>query len=124
GGGEGGIGDLAGEDVFVLADEPNNQIVVKAPQYLHVQFKNLINKLDLRRPQVYIDAKIVAITTSDSFRLAAEVQQTIGQFSLNTAFGLGGLTQTTGGTTGTTSGAFGDRKIVNTGLPALTAALI
>ena len=42
----------------------------------------MIDKLDLRRPQVYIEAKIVAISDSTNFRLAVEVQQIIGQFAL------------------------------------------
>lgn len=90
GAGEGDISAVrATEDTFVLADEANNQVVVKAPKRMQPQFARLIERLDLRRPQVYIDAKIVAITGSDDFRMAFETQIVAGQFGLNTDFGLG-----------------------------------
>lgn len=97
-GADGGDGEIsavrATEDTFVLADEANNQVVVKAPKRLQPQFARLIERLDLRRPQVYIDAKIVAVTGSDDFRMAFETQIIAGQFGLNTDFGLGQPGQT------------------------------
>jgi DNA-binding response OmpR family regulator len=45
---EGGLGEItATEDVFVIADEANNQVVVKAPKRLQPQFSRLIERLDL-----------------------------------------------------------------------------
>lgn len=112
----------AGEDVFVYPDESNNQILVKAPKRLQPQFKALIDKLDLRRPQVYIDAKIVAITATDDFRLAFETQLinangTGGVF--NTNFGLGSQGQNS-------SGGGGNILTPKTVFPAgaITAAII
>lgn len=118
------VSALEGADVFVLADEPNNQVVVKAPAKLQPQFRRLIDRIDLRRPQVYIDAKIIAVNEGDDFRFAIEAQQIIGQFAFNTNFGLGSLTTSSGGTTPTTSGGFTSPKNVATGLPGFTAALI
>ena len=124
-GGSGGLGEIDGADVFVLADEPNNQVLVKAPAKLQPQFRHLIGKIDLRRSQVYIDCKIITVSESDSFRLAIEAQQIIGQFAFNTNFGLGSLTSTTGtGTGATTTGGLQSRKAPATGLGGLTAALI
>lgn len=117
----GGLGEIDGVDVFVIADEPNNQLVVKAPATLQPQFKQLINRIDLRRPQVYIDAKIVAITDNNDLHLAVEAQGIIGQFAFNTNFGLGSLTSGSGTSS---SGGFTSPKIVNPGLDGLTAALI
>lgn len=117
----GGLGEIDGVDVFVIADEPNNQLVVKAPATLQPQFKQLINRIDLRRPQVYIDAKIVAITDNNDLHLAVEAQGIIGQFAFNTNFGLGSLTSGSGTSS---SGGFTSPKIVNPGLEGLTAALI
>ena len=122
--GENTVGELGTDNVFVTADEPNNQIVVKAPLKLQPQIKRLIDKLDLRRPQVYIEAMIVSIQDSSNFRLAVEAQQIIGQFAFNTNFGLGSLSQTSGGTTPTTTGGFTSRKVVETDLGGITAALI
>ena len=62
------------DDVFVLADKENNQIVVKAPRRLQAQFKNLIERLDLRRAQVYIEAQIIVLTDNDTLRLAFDQQ--------------------------------------------------
>ena len=114
-GGEGTVSDLTGEDVFVIADEPNNQVVVKAPLKLQPQIKRLIDKLDLRRPQVYIEAQIIAITDSQNFRLAVEAQAIIGQWAYNTNFGL---------STFGTDGSLDDTKDVLTNLAGLTTALI
>lgn len=81
-------------DVFVLADKSNNQVIVKAPKRLQPQFSRLIAKLDLRRPQVYLEARIVVIDDNDNWRLAFEQQLVKGILNNNaeaqvrTAFGL------------------------------------
>lgn len=116
-----GLGEINGEDVFVIADEGNNQVVVKAPAKLQPQFKQLIQRIDLRRPQVYLDAKIVVVSSTEGLDVTTEVQQIIGQFALNTNFGLGSLTSTSGTTT---TGGLTSPKIPNTGLSGVTAALI
>ncbi|MBX3358087.1 MAG: type II secretion system protein GspD [Phycisphaeraceae bacterium] len=103
------------EDVFVLADEANNQVLVKSPSRLQPQFGRLIGKLDLRRPQVYLDVKIVAVTAGDTFRLAFEYQLVTGQFAFNTNFG---LSQFPDGST------FNQSKDVLTNLLGATAAYI
>ncbi|HYE02990.1 MAG TPA: secretin N-terminal domain-containing protein, partial [Phycisphaerales bacterium] len=78
----------ADENTFVLADEQNNQVIVKALKRVQPQFERLIHKLDLRRPQVYIDAKIVAITGNEDFRLRFEQQILAGEFAYATSFGI------------------------------------
>ncbi len=118
------ITSISTQDVFVLADEANNQVVVKATARDHRQIAKLVEKLDQRRPQVYIDVQIVSVTASDNFRLAVEVQGinangTGGAANVN--FGLGSLTSGTG--TGT-AGGFLSPKNIATGLPGLTAAVI
>jgi len=107
---------LDGEESFVVADVANNQILVKAPQGQQADFAKLIDKLDLRRPQVYIEAKIVAVTWSDSLRLAFETQ-------LINANGTGGAFNTNFGL-GTLGNNLNTAKTVATGLGGLTAALI
>lgn len=123
GGGGGGSGDSlaieGSDDVFVTADKSNNQIVVKAPRRLQQQFARLIDRLDLRKPQVYVDAKIVQLTDSDEFRLAVESQ-------LINANGTGGVGTTrfpNGGSSTPTSGNILSRPNVNP-LTGLTAAII
>lgn len=120
--GKNSVNFAGGEDVFVLPDISNNQVLVKAPQKLQTDFKRLIDQLDLRKPQVYIEAIIVAVQASDNFRLAFETQLINAQGTggvLNTNFGLGSL-----GGSATQPGNMLSPKVVNTGLGGITAAII
>lgn len=121
---QGGSADQPGtsisddERIFVIADTSNNQILVKAPVKDQPDFEKLIGKLDQRRPQVYIEAKIVAVTATDEFRLAFETQ-------LINANGTGGVLNTNFGISAfPTPGELTTRKNVSTGLTGFTAALI
>ncbi|HHN77869.1 MAG TPA: hypothetical protein ENK11_04235 [Phycisphaerales bacterium] len=87
-GGEGEIGAFDPNRVFVVADTPNNQIIVKAPVKQQDDFEQLIERLDLRRRQVYIEALIVSVSDSDTFRFAVDAQIKAGQFVGQTNFGL------------------------------------
>ncbi len=114
-----GVGSGGGEgDTYVIADPKNNQVLVKAPAKLQPEFQALIEKVDLRRPQVYIEAQIVAVNASKEFRLAFNYQ-------LINAGGEGGLLnfQTGLGSFGQ-DGEITDPIGVETGLIGVTAALI
>lgn len=76
-----------GEGVIAIADEEHNQIVVKAPLKLQPEFEALIDKLDRRRAQVYIEAQIVAVNSTDELNVAIETQ-------LINAMGKGGAFRT------------------------------
>jgi type II secretory pathway component GspD/PulD (secretin) len=119
--GKGGTGEgleLDGTNAFVIADVKNNQILVKAPQARQNDFRKLIEKIDLRRPQVYLEVRIVAVTWSDNLRLAFETQ-------LINAQGTGGLLQTNFGLTSAgQNSSIIDRRNVATGLGGLTAAIV
>ena len=118
----GGSGDGSGlslDSGFVIADESNNQILVKARAGQQGEFAKLIQKLDQRRLQVYIEAKIVAVTTDDRTRLAFETQLINANGTggvLNTNFGLGSFPP--GGQ------QLLNRKNVNSSLSGFTAAII
>jgi type II secretion system protein D len=108
-----------GEGVYVIADKANNQIVVKAPAKQQEEFESLIRKLDLRRPQVFLQAQIVAVTASDEIRLTVENQliNAGGEGgAFNTNFGLSSIPE--GG------GNILDPKVVPLGLSGFTGALI
>lgn len=116
--GEGEGTSLDAENAFVIADIDNNQVLVKAPFAQQADFEKIIVKLDLRRPQVYIEAKIVSLTTSDSLRLAFETQ-------LINANGTGGVVNTNFGLSNFPTGSgLNDPKTVSTALGGLTAAII
>lgn len=87
-GGDGEIGDFDPARVFVVPDTPNNQIIVKAPMKQQEDFAQLIERLDLRRKQVYIEVLIVAVSDTNNFRFAVESQFQIGQFFGQTNYGL------------------------------------
>ncbi len=108
--------EIDARNAFVIADTKNNQILVKAPAGAQKDFAKLIERLDLRRPQVYLECKIIAVSMSDDMRLAVETQ-------LINAAGLGGLVQTNFGLT-TAGAGITDRRNPVAGLQGLTAALL
>lgn len=107
--------DATPQESFVTAHEATNVVIVKAPAKLQAQFARIIGELDVRRPQVYVEVKILAVSNSEDFRLAVEGQINAGQFFTQTAFGLG--SQGAGG-------AYTDRKLPLAGLGGYSASLI
>ncbi|TWT52707.1 Type II secretion system protein D precursor [Rubripirellula amarantea] len=75
-----GAGGLGGGQVATLpggarvsADVATNSLIVFAPSSVQPLYEKLIKSLDQRRPQVMIEAEIVAVNTSDNFSLGVEV---------------------------------------------------
>lgn len=99
--------------VVVLPNIENNQVIVKAPIQQQEELAKLIDRLDRRRAQVYIQAVIVSITDDENFTLAFESQYLRGEFGVGTNFGLSG-----------TGDGFTDPSVVNPTLAGLTAAII
>lgn len=115
---EDGLSIESAEDIFIVADQSHNQLIVKAPIRDQESLARLISKLDLRRPQVYIEAKIIVVNWSDQLRLAFETQ-------LINAGGSGGVLNTNFGLSSFGTGStFTDPKTVNVNLAGLTAAII
>ena len=99
-GGAGGVATLPG-GARVSADVGTNSLIVFAPANVQPIYKRLIESLDQRRPQVLIEAKIVAVDTTDDFALGVEVSlgDRIGSRRVFkfTSFGLSTVDPTTGG---------------------------
>ncbi len=57
----------------VSADVATNSLIVYAPSNVQSLYAKLIRSLDQRRPQVMIEAEIVAVNTSGNFSLGVEV---------------------------------------------------
>ncbi|MEM9663262.1 MAG: secretin N-terminal domain-containing protein, partial [Planctomycetota bacterium] len=111
---------ILGNDSFVFADEANNQVLVQAPRSQQEAFEKLIRQIDLRRPQVYLEATIISVTDVDDFRLAIE-----GAFTDLDGNGNGGGVQTSFGLSSVAEGAlFTDPRAVATGLGGITASII
>ncbi len=70
--GGGGVATLPG-GARVSADVATNSLIVFAPSNIQSLYEKLIRSLDQRRPQVLIQADIIAIDTSDNFALGVEV---------------------------------------------------
>lgn len=101
----GGFGGNVGAAVLpggarVSADVGTNSLIVVAPAGVQQMYANLIKSLDQRRPQVLIEAKIVAVDTSDNFALGVEVSAGDRQDSKRlfefTSFGLSEVDPDTG----------------------------
>jgi general secretion pathway protein D len=98
-GGGGGVASLPG-GARVSADVATNSLIVFAPSNVQPMYEKLIQSLDQRRPQVMIEAEIVAVDTSNNFRLGVEISggdregsKRLFQF---TSFGLSEVNPTTG----------------------------
>lgn len=102
---------------FVIADIGNSQVIVTSPRSQQQEFGKLIERIDLRRSQVYIEAIIVAVSDSDSFRLAIE-----SQFLDINGDGEGGGLRTNFGLSALD--VFTNSTQVATGLAGFTGALI
>lgn len=99
--------------VVVLPNIENNQVVVQAPMRQQEEIAKLIERLDRRRAQVYLQAVIVSVSDDENFTLAFESQYLRGEFGIGTNFGLSG-----------TGGDFTDPSAVSPSLAGLTAAII
>jgi len=97
--GYGGAATLPG-GARASADPTTNSIVVAAPLETQEMYKTLIESLDVRKPQVLIDAKIVAVDTTDNFTLGVEIsggdRQGDNRLFGFTSFGLSEVDRTTG----------------------------
>lgn len=113
-----GISLEGSDNMFVIADATNNQVLVRAPLKIQDQFSKLIQELDHRLAQAYLQAQVVAVTWTDTQRLAFETQ-------LINAAGHGGALQTNFGLSApATGGTFVDPRLVATGLAGITGAVI
>lgn len=76
----------------IVADEPSNTIIIVAKPAIQAVYEKLIKQLDVRRPQVLVEATIVALDTTDDFSLGVELSTTAGAGSVKninfSSFGL------------------------------------
>jgi general secretion pathway protein D len=91
GGGGGGVATLPG-GARVSADVSTNSLIVYAPSNVQQLYARLIEQLDQRRPQVLIEAQIIAVNTSDNYTLGVELsggdRQGVKRLFEFTSFGL------------------------------------
>jgi general secretion pathway protein D len=63
-GGGGGVGGGADKSVFITSDAPTNALIVTAPIKVRQQINTIVDKLDIRRQQVSVEAIIVELTAT------------------------------------------------------------
>ena len=65
-----------GEDVIsevsIGVDETTNSVVVRADPKVRTEFRQVINQLDVRRPQVLIEAAIIEVSVTDTLSAGVE----------------------------------------------------
>jgi general secretion pathway protein D len=107
---------------FVQADPATNSLIITAPEPMYRQLRTMIDALDARRAQVYIESMIVEVQGDDAADIGFQWQGLLGQkgdkygFFAGTNTSVGGAnifdlsatlagnstsTSSTGGTTGT-----------------------
>ncbi|MFX1679715.1 type II secretion system secretin GspD [Mitsuaria sp. CC2] len=94
---------------FVQADPATNSLIITAPEPMYRQIRAVVEQLDTRRAQVYVEALIVKVDASKAGQFGVQFQQLFGEGAIGTNFGTGfsnilNLTAATaGGTTGVSS---------------------
>ena len=75
-GGHGGEPSTGG---FIQADPATNSLIITAPEPLYKQVRALIDQLDTRRAQVYIESLIVELAGNDAAEFGFQWQGLFGQ---------------------------------------------
>ncbi|TVQ33133.1 MAG: type II secretion system protein GspD [Phycisphaeraceae bacterium] len=81
------------EGIAIIPDEANNQLIIRAPQRQQREFVRIIDSLDQRRPQVYIEVQIVSVSASKQFDFSIDYalgNDSPGNVPIFTNFGLRG----------------------------------
>jgi type II secretory pathway component GspD/PulD (secretin) len=99
-GASGASARIQGPDYVLTEDEATNAIIAIGSRTFHDQLSSIIESLDHRRPQVLIEMKLVAVTTSDSEDLGVEIAtQDLGgawDYLAFSSFGLSTIDLSTG----------------------------
>jgi general secretion pathway protein D len=79
---------------MIQADAATNSLIITAPEAVYRNLRNVIDKLDARRVQVYIESLIMEVTTNNSGSLGIEWLNQNGSFFSGTSYpttGTGGI---------------------------------
>lgn len=87
------VGGELGQDVVITVDEPTNRLLVLASARVHEQIEALLATLDVRTPQVLVEAIVINLTDSQRLELGVEITKLEidgdVQARLSSVFGLG-----------------------------------
>ena len=65
-------GDDVVSEVSIGTDETTNSVVIRADPRVRSEFRQVISQLDVRRPQVLIEAAIIEVSLTDTLRAGVE----------------------------------------------------
>jgi general secretion pathway protein D len=81
---------------FIQADASTNSLIITAPDAVYRNLRSVIDQLDVRRAQVYIEALVVEVTANDAAQFGVQWVGLTG--NANSSYRVGGLQSfTTGG---------------------------
>jgi general secretion pathway protein D len=92
-----GAGSFSANGVTVQADTANNALVIMAPEPVYNNLRAIIDKLDVRRAQVYVEALIVEVAADKAAELGIQWQALSGYNTTQTRV-VGGTNFTPRGT--------------------------
>lgn len=81
---------------FIQADVGTNSLIITAPDPVYRNLRTIIDNLDVRRPQIFIEALIVEVTADKAAELGVQWQDLTGVNNRGTNV-IGGTNFTTGG---------------------------
>lgn len=74
---------------FIQADASTNSLIITAPEAIYRNLRGVIDQLDVRRAQVYIEALVVEVTSNDAAEFGVQWVGLTG--NSNSAYRIGGL---------------------------------
>jgi len=91
---------------FVQADPATNSLIITAPEPMYRQIRAVVEQLDTRRAQIYVEALIVKVDASKAGQFGVQFQQLFGEGAIGTNFGTGyaNILNLTAATAGGTAG--------------------
>ena len=78
GGAGGGSAGFASGGVSIQADSANNALIIQAPEPVYNNLRAIIEKLDIRRAQVYVEALIVEVSADKAAQFGIQWQALTG----------------------------------------------
>ncbi len=109
----GGVANASG--ISIQAEPATNALLIFAPEPIYRQLRLVIDKLDARRAQVYVEALIVEVSADRTEELGIQWQSLLGNNSRQN-LGIAGTNFSSGGNNALT---LGTSLLNNSGTPAL-----
>jgi general secretion pathway protein D len=105
----------SGAGGYIQADATTNTLIITAPESVYRNLRAVIDQLDVRRAQVYIESLIVEVTSDKASEFGVQWVGATG--TENSKYRLGGLQSfTTSGTDGALTSIYANKTVPSNGL--------